>query len=692
MSTDSRTPSTLSSSGPYLAEIVNNLDKSYMGSLEVSLYKDQAVPTELQSWSTTVKYLTPFYGITSRKFEGNNSSDFNDVQKSYGMWMVPPDVGTRVLVIFVGGNINNGFWIGCVPSDFQNHMVPGLAATDQTNITPEQERRYGTSKLPVAEIHVGSQNLDTVKNPYYMAKAVHPFADRLLAQGLILDNVRGTTTSSARREVPSSVFGISTPGPIDTSPGAKKGKLGFDGNRQFFVSRLGGSSFVMDDGDADGQNELVRIRTRTGHQILLHNSHDLIYIGNSKGTSWIEMTSNGKIDIYAQDSVSIHTETDFNFRADRDINLEAGRNINASANNNFNLNVKNDYSLVVDQSGKLSFGAAYNLTAQDDIKFTAISDIHVKSGAMINQTAQSDINLVSNGNNNFTTNGNTNISSNGNHIESAAEIYMNGPVAATGAQASQAETASRLPLFVLPNKSTDAGWSNGNFYAADSINSIMQRVPTHEPWPQHENINPSAFSPSATDSFTGSKVSEFSPNKSSVPINPNQPVDWTEDATFISQVKSVAGATNCSPEDLLACMAFETGRTFNPSLRNGIGATGLIQFRPSTARSLGTTTDYLAGLTRTQQMEWVQKYIKAVTAGKSSKLSIDDLYMSILWPAAVGKPDNYVLFSAGSKEYAQNPLDKDGKGYVTKADAAARAKSQLPYVKKQLADIEAKKS
>jgi len=132
MSTDSRTPSTLSSSGPYLAEIVNNLDKSYMGSLEVSLYKDQAVPTELQSWSTTVKYLTPFYGITSRRFEGNNSSDFNDVQKSYGMWMVPPDVGTRVLVIFVGGNINNGFWIGCVPSDFQNHMVPGLAATDQT--------------------------------------------------------------------------------------------------------------------------------------------------------------------------------------------------------------------------------------------------------------------------------------------------------------------------------------------------------------------------------------------------------------------------------------------------------------------------------------------------------------------------------------------------------------------------------
>jgi predicted chitinase len=27
----------------------------------------------------------------------------------------------------------------------------------------------------------------------------------------------------------------------------------------------------------------------------------------------------------------------------------------------------------------------------------------------------------------------------------------------------------------------------------------MQRVPTHEPWPQHENINPAQFSPQATD-------------------------------------------------------------------------------------------------------------------------------------------------------------------------------------------------
>jgi mannose-6-phosphate isomerase-like protein (cupin superfamily) len=75
-------------------------------------------------------------------------------------------------------------------------------------------------------------------------------------------------------------------------------------------------------------NELTRIRTRTGHQILLHNSEDLVYISHGNGKTWIELTSNGKIDIYAEDSISIHTKNDFNFVADRDINFQAGNEIN----------------------------------------------------------------------------------------------------------------------------------------------------------------------------------------------------------------------------------------------------------------------------------------------------------------------------------------------------------------------------
>lgn len=691
MNQETRVPGQLTNSGPYLAEVTNNLDTTYMGSLEVALIKNQAVPVDLQSRTFIVKWLSPFFGSTSARFEGNNSGDFNDVQKSYGMWMVPPDVGQIVLVMFVMGNTNEGYVIGCVPTQFQNHMVPGIAASEQSALTPEQRRKYGTDLLPVAEIHKGSQTLNENKNPYFIKKAVHPFADRLLAQGLLLDTIRGVTSSSARRETPSNVFGISTPGPLDSN--GKKGKLGYEGNRQFPVSRLGGHTFVMDDGDLNGQNELVRIRTRTGHQILLHNSQDLIYIANSKGSAWVELTSNGKIDIYAEDSVSIHTESDFNFRADRDINLEAGRNINLFAANNYNLNVQNDYSVVVDQNGLIQFGSDYNLSAKSSIKFSSLSDINFKGNGSIFQAAGKDLHIISDSGTFITTNGDTNISSVGNMISSADKIHMNGPIAVKADDAQVANQPNRLPLFSLPNRGKQAGWSDGNFYAVDSLTSIMQRVPTHEPWDQHENIDPEKFSKANTDVYAGANNYNNSANDSLPTPNTNQPSEWSKDDQFISKVKSVASSLGCNYIDLLACMAFETGRTFDPAKRNPkSSATGLIQFMASTARSLGTTVQYLAGLTRTQQMDWVLKYFNQTSLPKVSNPSVDDLYMAILWPAAVGKPNDYVLFRSGSAEYASNPLDRSGKGYVTKADAAAKARAQLAYVRQEIANYEARKA
>ena len=490
MSIDYFSKSKLPHPGPYLAEVTNHLDTTYMGSLEVAIIKGQPTSTNDKSKTYQVRYLNPFYGVTSARFEGNNSGDFNDVQKSYGWWAVPPDVGTTVMVIFIDGDVNQGYWMGCVPDQFQNHMVPGIAASKNTAITVEQERKYGTSYLPVAEFNTKVQKLDSNRNPSSFQKPVHPFADRLLAQGLLADLVRGVTSSSARREVPSSVFGISTPGPLDDSPGSKRGKIGFDGDKTVPVSRLGGSTFVMDDGDVNGQNELVRIRTRTGHQILLHNSHDLIYIANSKGTAWIELTSNGKIDIYAEDSISIHTQNDFNFRADRDVNIEAGRNMNIKVAENININSDKGFNLIAGTDGKLQFKNTLNILSDQATRISATGELHLKSNSNVYHSAQ--------GNNNFTAGGNTNIHSSGQHLETASQIHMNGP-AASSTPATKADTPTALSTFKLPNVDKSAGWSNGNFYKVDDLTSIMRRVPTHEPWPHHENIKESDFTPSATD-------------------------------------------------------------------------------------------------------------------------------------------------------------------------------------------------
>jgi predicted chitinase len=497
------------SPGPYLAKVVNHLDPTYMGSLEVAVIKGTPGQPKTESSNVIVKYCSPFFGSTSAAFEGNNSSNFNDVQKSYGFWMVPPDIGCTVMVIFIDGDINQGYWFGCVPDQFQNQMTPGIAASQYSAVGPGDEAKYGTKLLPVAEFHKASRDM-SVPNPDTFTKAIHPFADRLVQQGLLLDTVRGVTSSSARREVPSAVFGISTPGPVDTSVNAPRKAIGFQDSSSVRIptSRLGGSTFVMDDGDKDGQNELVRIRTRTGHQILLHNSSDLIYIANSKGTAWVELSSNGKIDIYAEDSISIHSEQDFNFRADRDINIEAGRNINMQAYSGIQMQSVDRFYLTCDNEGKINIANNLQVTAGSEIRmksgdttsFIAGVDFRAQAGTNLNLQAGTDINQSAGGAWKVGATGSTNITS-GHHVETAGTIDMNGPAAATpiAAGANAAVVPTILDTFNLPARSAGSGWTNGNFYKAGNITSIMQRVPMHEPWDQHENINPAEFTPGRLD-------------------------------------------------------------------------------------------------------------------------------------------------------------------------------------------------
>ena len=146
---------------------------------------------------------------------------------------------------------------------------------------------------------------------------------------------------------------------------------------------------------------------------------------------------------------------------------------------------------------------------------------------------------------------------------------------------------------------------------------------------------------------------------------------------FKRKTIAVAGRLKMDPNHLMAIMAFETGRSFDPTVTNraGSGATGLIQFMPATARGLGTTTTALAAMNAVDQLDYVERYL-APYAGK-----MDDLpsaYMAVLYPRAVDKEPDYVLFRKGSKAYKLNRgLDVNGNGQVTKAEAAAKVSALL---------------
>ena len=482
--------------GPFLAKVVSHQDPEFMGSLQVELLKTTTSGNEPGKAGQTfhARYLSPFAGQTPVWSTGKND-DYRQSQQSYGMWMVPPDAGTNVLVIFAESNPNQCYWLGCIWDTFQNFSVPGHAATSITTAgTPSD---FKGKKIPVVEYNKQLEK-GTVHDP---TKFLKPFQLRLLntllEQGLVtkefIDEFRGTSTASARRELPSSVFGISTPGPVDKTIGAPKGYVGVsDSPAHVYRSRLGGTTFVMDDGNdkilrktsaGEGppeyanvslnekngsrelpHNELVRIRTRTGHQLLLHNTEDLIYIANSKGSAWIELTSDGKIDVYAKDSMSLHTQNDLNFTADRNITIEAGANIDLKASGSYS---------VLDGEPKLRKG---------NIQIETLNDFKCLFGGNQWVTTIGNTEYKTNGETKITSGGQSHIKSGGNHIETAPQIHMNGPAA------SASQIVSALNKHILPGTPTN-----------NALGILSQRAPMHEPWNHHENLNPLAFKIVLTD-------------------------------------------------------------------------------------------------------------------------------------------------------------------------------------------------
>jgi hypothetical protein len=145
---------------------------------------------------------------------------------------------------------------------------------------------------------------------------------------------------------------------------------------------------------------------------------------------------------------------------------------------------------------------------------------------------------------------------------------------------------------------------------------------------------------------------------------------------FRKKVIAISNKLGCDPSHLMSAMAFETGEKFTPNVQNSLSkATGLIQFMPSTAKSLGTSIKVLAAMTAVDQLNFVEKYLKPFK-GKMKTLS--DVYMTILFPKAVGKAEAFVLFKASSKAFKQNKgLDVNKDKQVTKGEAAAKVQAKL---------------
>lgn len=326
---------------PALGIVKDNVDPTRGGRIFVYIVDNSGLdPDNRDNWRP-VKFLSPFFGSTRPDAPTDGHGSYKGNPSSYGMWMSPPDIGTSVVCLFIDGDMNYGFYVGCVPEPETMQMVPAIGATD--NIVPnegEANSYGGAPKLPVANINTNNKatadSTDYLKAP----KPVHSYSAAIMfQQGILRDPIRGPISSSSQRETPSRVgWGVSTPGRPIYDGGFDDAAIAQNltpekASQLRVVSRRGGHTIVMDDGDIIGRDNLVRIRTSLGHQILMSDDGQTLMLLHSNGQSYIELGKEGTVDIYSTNSINLRTQGDLNLHADNNVNIHAAKDLNIHGEN-----------------------------------------------------------------------------------------------------------------------------------------------------------------------------------------------------------------------------------------------------------------------------------------------------------------------------------------------------------------------
>lgn len=505
---------------PVIGVVKDNIDTTHSGRIRVYIARfGGSDPSDPKQWRT-VKYLSPWFGTIAPNFDVYDGPDKTGTGKyvgnphSYGFWATAPDIGSNVICIFVDGNPQDGYYVGCVPYPGLTHMVPAIGAAKLTVPNTGEARTYGgADRLPVTEVNYSNPSIRNSPKIYSEAKPVHTYQAGILAQqGLIRDNVRGVIGSSSQRETPSRVFGISTPGQAIyeggyTSATIDQAAKTVNTDKLQIVGRTGGHSIVMDDGKLNGEDQLMRFRTAAGHMLMMSDSGQVLTIIHSNGQSYIELGKEGTVDIYSSNSINLRSQGDLNFHADRDINMHAKRNFNI-----FSDNIK----LEADQ----------NITHRTGKDFTGyyMGKYEVK--------VDNQMSFASSGNSSFLSSSVTYINGNKINLNTGYSATVPGKVAQ-----------------IVKIKHIDTTFSQSKTWmhpSPDPLLSVTSRTPAHMPWAEANkgvDVSTGAAQPVSPPQPTPSVQAA----NAAAPATPATPITPSVAATAPSQPQIAQGDTTQLP-------------------------------------------------------------------------------------------------------------------------------------------------
>lgn len=476
----------------------------------------------------------PEKGDPKRPTEGAEDASDSEGSVTYGMWNVPK-IGAHVLVGCIEGDTGLRFWIGCIHPQYLTHTMPHgryLWSKDDGDKLPDGP--VDTIENPIEPLYTNleksftKKGLDLVeetpsqprKNMEWRSRGADLQAAAINSDQLESDEGPGSEVADHDPKDFSFTKVTEEDGRVKTIEGAGYGVSQLEPDARYDTTRYnydshvyswttpGFHSIAMDDRH---WNCRMRFRTTAGHQILLDDTNERIYISTAQGETWIELDRVGNVDIHASRNLSVHSGGDINFTTDQTFRVYAKQGIHMFSESEMRLHSIDDMNLRTEHNFRLhniheyfheSGGNMYIRTRPDStdpkdsrsqfgnpspqggnlylevdkqihiesvsaqggifIETAAATDIHIDSGQHLFGTAAKNIDFQATGGTwHQQSGGIMHLLSGGNMAGDAPRIDWNSGVAGLATAATPAQSSQKA-------EEKWSYWTN--------------RVPQHEPW------------------------------------------------------------------------------------------------------------------------------------------------------------------------------------------------------------------
>lgn len=312
--------------GISIGVVVDTDDPLQMGRLRIYCPELNDDPKKVQylPWAS---YVSPFGGSinNSSHTKGHDPSkpSTSSGMTQYGFWAIP-ELGANVLVACIGGDPRRRVYLGCLYGHKETGaLFNGVYSWKNADSGPD-----GPFCAPEADENGNMKPL----------KPMEPLSTNQSTAFKGNKSSREWKTRAADYSGMSNVdipnFGTNTQlssGEKDSWVKNKLGAMGYDWTsfknlgaylsaKVFGLMSPGLHAISMDDRPF---NSRIRLRTTAGHQIILDDTNERIYVSTYEGKSWIELDKSGNIDIFGERRFSVHAEKDINFSTDESFRVKA---------------------------------------------------------------------------------------------------------------------------------------------------------------------------------------------------------------------------------------------------------------------------------------------------------------------------------------------------------------------------------